>query len=204
MKKIQIASKNPGKIKEFKMFLKTLPIDIVSLSDVGITEDVLEDGETYKANSIKKAIFYARKANIPAIADDGGLEIAALNGEPGVKSRRWLGYEATDRELIEHLKKVSKKLPNNNRTAYFRTVVAFAFPNGKVFSQEGVVEGIITKKPEHKPLEGYPFRSFFYLPKIKKFYHEVDLTPKEEKEYNHRYIAVKRLLPKIKKELSLN
>jgi len=203
MKKILIASKNPGKVKEFQIFLKDLPLKIVSLSDLGISGDVEEDSSTYIENSQKKALFYANKSKLPAIADDGGLEIAALNYEPGVLSRRWLGHEATDEELIEHMKKVSGELPDNNRRAWFRTVVSFALPNGRVISQEGSVEGIISKKSEHNPLEGYPFRSFFYLPKIKKYYHEMDLTPQEEKEYNHRYIAVDKLIPIIKKELEL-
>ncbi len=203
MKKILMATKNPGKVRELKHFLKDLKVEIYSLADMGISDNVEEDQNTYRGNSQKKAIFYAKKAKLPAISDDGGLEISALNGEPGIRSKRWLGYEASDKELIEHMKKISKKLPDKNRLAYFRTVVSFALPNGKVFSEEGEVEGIIPKTPLIKIIEGYPFRSFFYLPKIRKFYHELDLTPQEEKEYNHRYKAVLKLIPIINKELEL-
>src|SRR4051794_19206444 len=101
MKKLLIATHNPGKLNEFRMFLEGVPFEIISLSDVGITEDVEEDGTTYEENSQKKALFYAQKSGLPALSDDGGLEIVALNNQPGIHSRRWLGYPATDEELIE-------------------------------------------------------------------------------------------------------
>jgi XTP/dITP diphosphohydrolase len=190
VKKLLIATKNQGKVGEFKEFLKGLPFAIVSLQDLKIKEDIEEDGKTYKENSQKKALFFAKLTNLPAIADDGGIEIAALNGAPGVRSRRWLGYEATDEELISHMLKVSKKLPADNRKAVFKTIVSFAMPNGKVWSVEGKVEGVISEKPLLKILKGYPYRSFFFLPKINKFYHESELSKKEQRIYNHRYKAV--------------
>ena len=199
MKKLLIATKNPGKIAEIKSFLTDLPFESVSLKDVGIEDDVEETGKTYAENSLLKALFYAKKSQLPAISDDGGLEIEALQGAPGIKSRRWLGYEATDQELIEYMKKVSQKLPENNRTAYFKTVVTFALPNGKYFQSVGSVKGEIAKKPLLKLLEGYPYRSFFFLPQINKFYHESQLSKAEEKVYNHRYKAVKKLKPLITK-----
>ncbi|HKC15058.1 MAG TPA: non-canonical purine NTP pyrophosphatase [Patescibacteria group bacterium] len=200
MKKLLVATKNPGKIVELSNFLKDLKFQILSLKDIGITEDVVENGKTYEENSQKKAIFYAKKSNLPTISDDGGFEIDALGGAPGIKSRRWLGKEATDKELIAHMIKISKTLPDSNRKARFKTVVSFALPNGKVWSMEGkTVEGIIPKKPYLKISKGYPYRSFLYIPELKKFYHESELTKKEEKIYNHRYTAVKKLKPIIKK-----
>ena len=200
MKKLLIATHNPGKLKEFKAFLSGVPIEIVSLSDVGITEDVEEDGKTYEENSQKKAVFFSKKSGLPALADDGGLEIAALNGEPGIHSRRWLGYRATDEELIEHMKKVSKTLPENNRKAFFKTVVSVALPDGRVWSVLGEIEGIIAKKPLLKVSKGYPYRSFFFLSGLNKYYFESELTPEEMKMHNHRYKAVleiKQLLKKL-------
>jgi len=197
MQKLLIATTNPGKLREYKEFLSDLPVQLVSLKDIGITDDLKETGKTYRENSQKKALFYARKSGLPAISDDGGLEIDALGGAPGIKSRRWLGYEASDEKLIKHMVKVSKKLPENNRRATFRLVVSLALPSGKVFSHEGKVEGIIAKKPHTKLLYGYPYRSFFYLPRAQKYYHESELTKDEMKKYNHRYIAVKKLIPVI-------
>jgi len=206
MKKLLIATKNKGKIQELTEFLKDLHLQLVSLKDVGITQDVVETGKTYEENSRKKAVFYARLSGLPAISDDGGLEIAALNGAPGVKSRRWLGYEASDEKLIEYMKKIAKELPENNRNAKFVTVVSFALPGaelypGKVWSERGEVAGIIAKKPYLKLLQGYPYRSFFYLPKVQKFYHESELTDDEMKLYNHRYKAIQNLKKIIRREI---
>ena len=203
MQKLLIATTNPGKLREYKEFLSDLTVQLVSLKDIGITDDLEETGKMYRENSQKKALFYSKKSGLPAISDDGGIEISALNNEPGIKSRRWLGHEASDEELIIHMMRVSKKLPENNRKATFRLVVSLAIPNGKVWSRMGEVEGIIAKKPHIKLLHGYPYRSFFYLPDVQKYYHESELTETEMKKYNHRYKAIIRLKPIIVKTLGL-
>ena len=199
MKKLLIATTNPGKLREYKDFLSDLPVQLVSFKDIGVTDDLKETGKTYKENSQAKALFYAKKSGLPAISDDGGIEISALNNEPGIKSRRWLGHEASDEDLIKHMIKVSKELPDDNRKAVFKLVVSLALPNGKVWSRMGTVKGIIAKKPHMKLLHGYPYRSFFYLPEVQKYYHESELTNEEMKKYNHRYMAVNKLKPIIKK-----
>ncbi|MDO8621495.1 MAG: non-canonical purine NTP pyrophosphatase [Candidatus Levybacteria bacterium] len=204
MQKILIATRNEGKLKEFKHFLSGLKANIVSLADLGIKDKVEEVGETYKENSQAKALAYSKKSGLPAIADDGGIEIEAYGGAPGIKSKRWLGEESTEGDIINYMRKVAKELPNNNRRAFFKTVVSLAMPNGKVWSVNGEIEGIIAEKPYLKPLKGYPYRSFFYLPKIKKYYHEDQLTDREQKLYNHRYKAVQKLKPIIKKVLMIN
>lgn len=203
MQKLLIATKNKGKVAELGNFLSDLPIQLVSLKDVGIDADVVEDGSTYEENSKKKALFYAKLSGLPVISDDGGLEIAALGGKPGIHSRRWLGYEASDAILIEHMKQVAKDLPNENRHASFVTVVTFGLPSGATWSEKGIVAGVIAEKPNLQFLKGYPYRSFFYLPELKKYYHESELTSKEEKEYNHRWKAVNKLKSVIRKELRL-
>jgi XTP/dITP diphosphohydrolase len=203
MHKLLIATHNKGKVHEFSEFLADLSVKLLSLSDVNITQDVEEDGQTYQENSQKKALYYSKLANLPAIADDGGLEIAALGGAPGIRSRRWLGHESSDEELIEHMKKVADQLPDTNRNAAFITVVSLALPNGNVWSVKGEVKGIIAKQPLMKHLEGYPYRSFFYIPEINKYYHESDLPPSEMKTYNHRFKAVMELKPVIYKALNL-
>lgn len=203
MQKLLIATTNKGKLKEIGEFLQDLPVQLISLHDVGITDDVKEDGVTYEENSRTKALYYAKKARLPAIADDGGLEIDALGGEPGIKSRRWLGYKGTDEELLAHLQKVGDELPENNRKASFVTVVTFALPSGEWWSERGVVVGEIAKNPHPELLHGYPYRSFFYLPLLNKYYHESELTLSETKQYNHRYKAIDRLKKIIRSELRL-
>lgn len=199
--KLLIATHNRGKVKEFSHFLSGSSFDLVTLSDLKIKKDIKEDGKTYKENAQKKALFYAKNTGLPTMADDGGIEIAALGGTPGIKSRRWLGHESTDEELIAHMKNVSRNLPDNNRKASFVAVVTFALPNGKSWSATGKIEGIIAKKPFLKKLHGYPYRSFFYLPKIKKYYHENNLTEDEARLYNHRRKAMQKLIPIINKQL---
>jgi len=201
MKKLLIATTNVGKLKEISSFLSDLPFKIVSLKDVGIDDKVEETGSNYHENSRIKALFYAKKSGLPTISDDGGLEISALDGAPGVKSRRWLGEDSTEEGLITHMLKIAKELPNDNRKAFFKTVISVALPNGKIWSINGSVEGIIAEKPYLKLLKGYPYRSFFYLPKIKKYYHEDQLTKEEEKEYNHRYKAIQKIKQILKREL---
>src|SRR5947209_1976955 len=131
MQKLLIATTNPGKIREYTEFLSVLPVEVLSLSDVGITDDIEEDGKTFAENSLKKALFYATKSGLPAISDDGGIEIAALGNGPGIHTKRWLGYEMKDEQLIEHLKTVSKQLPDDNRNAVFKIVVTFVLPNSQ-------------------------------------------------------------------------
>lgn len=205
MKKLLIATKNAGKLQELKSFLSDLPLELISLSELNITEDFEEKGKTYKENSQKKALFYAKLSSLPTIADDGGIEIDALDGAPGVKSRRFFGKNekvATDEEIIQKVQELIKKIPENKRGAKFKTVVTFALPDDKFFSSTGEVRGIL-KEPYLKLLKGYPYRSFFYLPKIKKYYHEDELTQEEQKLYNHRYKAITKLKSIIRKEMTL-
>lgn len=203
MQKLLIATHNPAKLHELSELFADLSLELVSLSDVGITEDIEESGKTYEENSQKKALFYAQKSGLPSISDDGGIEIAALNFAPGVHSKRWLGENKTEDELIVHMQRVADELPDDNRLAYFKVVLSFALPDGKVTSVSGEIEGIVAKKPFIKQRKGYPYRSFFFLPQLNKFYVETELTPEEQKKYNHRVIAVEKLKPVLKKELRL-
>ena len=203
MKKLLIATTNVGKLKEISNFLKDLPLEIVSLHDVGISDDIEETGKTYEENSQLKALFYAKKSGLPSISDDGGLELEFFGGAPGLKSRRWLGKDSKEEDIINHMMQVAKELPDDKRGAYFKTVITLALPNGKVWSVTGEIKGIIAEKPYLKLLKGYPYRSFFYLPKLNKYYHESELSIDEQKLYNHRYVAISRLKPIIAKVLSI-
>src|SRR3989338_7898262 len=172
MQKLLIATKNKGKLKELKEYLSDLPLELLSLEDVGITDDV-------------------------------AIEIEALGGAPGVKSNRWLGPKGEDKELLENMIKVSKNLPNENRRACFRAVISFVLPKKVITTVEGRIDGIIAKKPLNTLLEGLPYRSFFFLPEVGKYYHTNELTEEEEKLYNHRYNAIQKLKPTIIETLNL-
>lgn len=203
MQKLLIATHNPAKLSEIRELLSDLPLELVSLSDVNISQEVEEEGTTYVENSQTKALSYAKQSGLPALSDDGGLEIVALNNEPGVYSKVWLGKDSTEEQLINHMKKVAKDLPDDNRKAFFKVVLSFALPTGKIWSEMGEIEGIIAKEPSIKIKKGYPYRHFFFLPKINKYYFESELTLDEQKKYNHRVIAVEKLKPILTERLGL-
>lgn len=203
--KLLIATHNPAKLSEIKYFLKDLNLKLVTLKDLGITEDVEEDGETFAENAVKKAKYYAEKSGLPTIADDGGLEIDHLDGEPGVHSRRWIsGKRASDEELIEHTLKLLTNVTGKKRGAQLRAVVALCLPNGKVHTAEGKIRGIIMEKPyTGKRWEGFPFRSLFYIPEIDKYYNPEELTKEEEIRYNHRGRALQKLKEIVQEQTHL-
>ena len=203
MQKILIATTNKGKLKEISEYLSDLPVEFVSLADLGITFEVVEDGETYQHNSQKKAKEYAVLSGLPSISDDGGLEIDALGGLPGVHSRYFAGPEGKDEDIIEKMKQIARDLPDDNRKAQFTTVLTLAFPDGIYWSVEDKIEGIIAKEPMISLMQGFPYRSFFYLPELGKYYHDEDLTEEEKKNYNHRYKAIQKLKKIIQHELHI-
>jgi len=196
MKRLLIATNNPGKVKEYKELLKDLPLKLISLKDLGIKNKVNESGKTFEENAIKKAKFYSRLTGLATLADDGGLEINCLNGEPGVKSHRWPGQEATDQELIDYTLKKLKGVPWNKRRAQFRVIIALAIPGKEVLISEGKLRGVILAKPRGKLIPGYPFRPIFYLPKYGKSFAE--LSFKEEVKIGHRVKAIQKLISFLK------
>lgn len=198
-KKLLIATTNPGKILEYKVILKDLPVELLTLKDLGIKGDVEEDGKTFEENAIKKVKFYAQLTNLPALAEDSGLEIDYLDGEPGVHTKRWLGYEASEQELISATLEKLKGVPMEKRGAQLRVVIAMALKGGEIQTFEGVIRGLIMEKPIAKIIPGYPFRTLFYLPEIKKVLGE--LTMEEEAKFAHRKKAIEKALPVIRKFL---
>lgn len=203
MKKLLVATKNPAKLEEFKMFLKDFPLKVVGLADLGINDSFEEIGKTFAENAKAKALFYSKKTGLPTLADDGGIEIEALDGEPGIKSRRWIDgkTDAKDEDLIKYALARLKNVPLSKRQARFRAVLALAIPGGKIYLSEGVIKGVIAEKPLIKRKEGYPYRSLFYLPQIEKYYFEDELTDKETQKFNHRAKALKKLRKVIQSKL---
>ncbi len=198
-----IATTNPGKLAEISRYVSDLPVTLVGLKDVGITDQVKETGETFEDNAILKARFYAEKSGLATIADDGGLEIDALGGEPGVRSHRWIhtDCEDSDEELIAYTLKKMKDLPLKRRGAQLRAVIALALPNGKVFTAQAATRGIIPLVAGTHRTSGFPYRSLLFLPDVGKFYDHSQLTREENDRYNHRKKALGQLRPIIKKYL---
>jgi XTP/dITP diphosphohydrolase len=191
--KLLLATTNQGKIREYKHLLKDAPFELVMVEDLSIEKEPEETGTTLEENAILKARFYFEKSGIVTLADDAGLEIDALNGEPGVRSRRWPGYEATDEELVKYAMEQMRNVPEGKRTARFRAVCAIT-KNGKdVRVFEGVQEGIIAKKPHYPIIAGYPYRSVFCHGTTGRFLSEIDLT--ENDSHAHRKEVFDKALP---------
>lgn len=195
MQRILIGTKNPGKIVEYKTILKKHPLKVITLRDLNIEQEVIEDQKTFKQNAIKKAKFYFNLSKLPTLAEDGGIEIDYLNGEPGIKSRRWPGYQATDEQLISITLEKLNKVPFKKRTAQLRVVIALII-DGKINTAEGALRGLILKKPVKKIISGYPFRSLFYIPEANKTL--AGMSEKEEMLVSHRKKALQKLLLQVK------
>ena len=194
MKKILVATHNPGKITEYKEILGAHSLEFLLLDDLNISEEPEETGKSFEENAVMKAEFYSQFTDLPVLAEDGGLEIDYLNGEPGVHSRRWPGHKATDKELIDMALTKLKGVPMEKRGAQFRVSVAFKKDQkAKIITAEGALRGFILEEPGAKIVPGFPFRSMFYIPEIGKVLGE--LTMESEAKIAHRRIAIAKLMP---------
>jgi XTP/dITP diphosphohydrolase len=191
MQKLVIASHNPGKVAEFKKLLADWPFEIIGLADLNIEDDVEETGKTFQDNALLKADFFHQLTGLPTLADDGGMEIDALNGEPGVKSRRWRGYTMTDQEMVDYTLKKLQGVPTPDRTCRLKVVLCLIMPNQDPIFTEGSIEGVMTDKQELPISEGYPFRSIFRVTKLNKLYGE--LTDEEHNQVSQRLKALNKL-----------
>ena len=198
MFKLLIATKNPAKFQEITSYLK-VPAKFLSLKDLNIQKEPVENGATFKENALIKARFYCKQSGLTTLADDGGLIIDALNGEPGVKSHRWIdsSKDNEDEDLIAYTLKRMAKTPKSKRTARFHVAIALVTPDGKEIVSEAEVKGVIHTTPSLRRIPGYPYRALFYFPALKKYYDE--LSEKEHAKLNHR----KKALIKINKVLKL-
>lgn len=199
MNRLLIATTNPGKLSEIKTFLADIPLDLVSLSDVGILEQPQEHGKTFEENAIIKARYYAERSGLPALADDGGFEIDALGGEPGVKSHRWISKNKDDDDnaLIAYTLDKLRGLPRAKRGAQLRLVLALVTPDRRVVTVEEKTRGIVAEKASDHRTPGFPYRSLLFLPEIDKYYDHDLLTPEETDRFNHRKRALDRLKPML-------
>lgn len=198
-KKLLIATHNPAKKTELRegfLPLEKKGITLLFLDDLQITEDPEETGTTFEENAKLKSEYFAKLSGFPTVADDGGIMIDALSGEPGVHSKRWLGRSATDRELVEYTLKRLHDVPLLQRTARFHISLWYTNPltsashfttadlNGSIAMQVG---------PDAK--QGFPYRSLFIVDQFKKYYDE--LTIAEHHAANHRLKAVQKLIPHV-------
>jgi len=193
-RRVVLATRNQGKVKEFNRLFADLGWEGISLAEFKGVPEVIEDGETFEANALKKAIEISTYLNLPALGDDSGLEVDALDGRPGVYSARYAGEDATDeknwRKLLDELDDV----PMERRTARFRCTIAFVVPGSEPVITTGSCEGLIAKEP--KGTNGFGYDPVFYIPEMEKMM--AQLLPEEKNQISHRARAMNHLLEALK------
>lgn len=182
---IVLATRNEGKISEFKILLQNFDVEIMSLKDFGPIPTVEEDGQTFEDNAVKKAQFTARVLGFPALADDSGLVVKALNGLPGVHSARYAGENATDEENNFKLLKAMEGV--ENREAFFMCVLAIAVPSGPALIYEGTCEGVITESLIGN--QGFGYDPLFHNQTLNKTFAQMSIEEKNRVSHRGKAMA---------------
>ena len=190
---IVLATTNKGKTREINELLKGFPVEIKNLDDFGQIPEVIEDGTTFDDNAYKKASFTARVLGYPAMADDSGLCVEALDGAPGVWSARYAGENATDADNVN--KMLDDLKDKDNRNAAFKCVISIAVPTGAALTYEGECQGIISKKPVGD--NGFGYDPLFFYPEFNKTF--AQLTVQEKGRVSHRGKALKEIADEMDK-----
>jgi len=195
MQKLLIATGNKGKVKEIQALLDSLNVELVTPKDLGLEIDIEEDGVTYEENAEKKARAYSQASGLVALADDSGLEVDALGGEPGLYSARYSGKpDATDADRRAFLLGKLKDKPHPWK-AHFHATVAVATPDGLVQFAEGNCDGEII--PEERGTGGFGYDPIFFIPEMNRTMAELSMD--EKNRLSHRALAVKHALPILQK-----
>jgi XTP/dITP diphosphohydrolase len=198
-RRLVLATRNAGKISEFRRLLGGIDVDLVGLDEAGVTAEVEETGTTFKENVVLKAEGYAKLAGELVIADDSGLEVDALGGQPGVMSARYGGPGLDDKGRVQKLLDELKDVRGWKRTARFRAVVAIAGAGvpGGVQTAEGVVEGAIAHQPIGE--NGFGYDPVFWIALLAKT--TAELSGEAKDSLSHRGAAVRKMLPVLKQIL---
>jgi len=186
--KLLIATKNLGKVREYRELLADLPFQVVSLAEAGIDADVEETGSTFAENALLKARTYAQLSGLLTWADDSGLAVDALHGWPGVHSARHAGPNATDADRISILLQRLADVPPQERGAAFHCVVAIATPDGRAWTTEGMCPGVIIDEPTGSG--GFGYDPIFFVPHLGKTF--AQLSAAEKNAISHRGIAARK------------
>lgn len=190
---IVLATNNQNKVNEFQALVKDFPIEVKCLKDYGTLPEVVEDGATFDENAYKKAYHYACVLGVPALADDSGLVVDALNGAPGVYSARYSGENATDWDNCEKL--LQEMQGKTDRTARFQCVLSLATPGGPALTWEGSCEGKITE--ERRGDSGFGYDPVFFYEAFGKTFAEVSME--EKSGISHRGKAMEEMSSELDK-----
>jgi XTP/dITP diphosphohydrolase len=198
LRKLLLATNNNAKLREYRSLFRVLPFELVTLSERGITRVVSEVGRSLEENAELKALALAAESQLVALADDSGLEVDVLGGEPGPLSARYAGEGASDKERIDYLLARLKGVPWEKRSARFRCVIAIATPEGRVGFCSSECWGLITFEPRGE--EGFGYDPVFYLPGLNKTMAELSLEVKNS--VSHRGKAARKV-PSVLARLGL-
>jgi len=180
--KLLLATGNPGKVREYRTLLSGISFELVTLQEAGINIVVEETGCTFEENARLKAVTLAKQSHLITLADDSGLEVDALGGEPGVMSARYAGENASDTDRVNFLLEKMTGIPWDKRTARFKCVIAIATPAGDVALCNGECHGFISFEP--KGDNGFGYDPLFYFPELGKTIAE--LTTEGKDRISHR------------------
>lgn len=195
MAKFVVATKNKGKLKEIAEILKGLPYEVISMEEMGISNDIEEYGTTFEENALIKAKEIAALTGELVMADDSGLEVDSLNGAPGIYSARYAGEGASDADRNRKLLTELKNVPQEKRSARFVAAIAVVFPDGRNFAVRGVCEGVIGVEP--KGDHGFGYDPLFFMPEYGVTIAEME--PEQKNKVSHRANALRQMLERLKR-----
>lgn len=197
-RKLIFATGNEGKMREIRQILADLNLEIMSIKEAGIVSDADENGATFEENAVIKAKAAAKYTDAIVLADDSGLEIDYLNGEPGVYSARYLGEDTSYRVKNNTLLSRMEGVPDEKRTARFVCVIAAVMPGGQVLTAKGTIEGIIGN--EERGEGGFGYDPIFFLPEYG--CSTAELSMEQKNEISHRGKALKAIKEELKRILA--
>ena len=193
--KVVLASKNRHKLEEISKITEQFDMELVLQSDLGVDIDVEENGSTFEENSYIKAEAVMKATGLPALADDSGIAVDALNGEPGIYSARY-GFDDSldDWGRLELLLKNTEHVPDGQRQAQFVCVITMITPDGKTIQARGEIHGELTREPAGE--NGFGYDPIFYYPPLGRT--TAELSPEEKNQVSHRANALKVFYEKLK------
>ena len=193
--KVVLASKNPHKLVEISKITEKFGMELILQSQLGVDIDVEETGTTFEENSLLKAEAVMKATGLPALADDSGIAVDALNGEPGVYSARYgLDESLDDWGRLELLLKNTENVPDGQRQAQFVCVITMVTPEGQTIQARGEIHGELTREPRGK--NGFGYDPIFYYPPYGKT--TAEMAPEEKNAVSHRGNALRVLYHKLK------
>ncbi|RZT00517.1 RdgB/HAM1 family non-canonical purine NTP pyrophosphatase [Cuneatibacter caecimuris] len=191
--KVIFATSNEGKMKEIRMLLADLPVEVLSMKEAGITADIIEDGNSFEANALIKVRALREFTDGLILADDSGLEIDCLGGEPGVYSARYMGEETSYTVKNAALISRVEGIEGNQRSARFRCVIAASLPDGREMTASGSMEGLVAEKPAGAG--GFGYDPILWLPEYGCT--AAELTAEEKNRISHRGKALRAIKEKL-------